>query len=56
MAKAPKDMAAKPTRNRPKAQKVEKTTAPAEEALSEEELKKVGGGAIYMHGTGGGAG
>lgn len=56
MAKAAKDTASKPARNRQKAQKVDKAALPADEALSEDELKKVSGGPIYMHGTGGGAG
>lgn len=56
MAKAPKDMPGKPARNRKNPQKVDKAGTPADEALSEDELKKVSGGPIYMHGSGGGAG
>ena len=56
MAKAPKDTPAKAARTRQKGQKVDKSGMPADEALSEDELKKVSGGPIYMHGTGGGAG
>lgn len=55
MAKAPKDPG-KPARSRQKEQKLDKAETPADDTLSEEELKKVSGGPIYMHGTGGGAG
>ena len=55
MAKAPNDQPGKPARRRTP-QKIDKASPPADDALSEEELKKVSGGPIYMHGTGGGAG
>ena len=58
MAKAPKD-AGKPARNRQNRQKIDQAESPTDGALSEDQLKKVSGGPIYMtgtHGAGGGGG
>jgi len=55
MAKV-KDTARKPAGNDKNQQKIDKLGKPGEAALSDDDLKKVTGGPIYMHGSGGGAG
>jgi len=57
MAKSSKDATKKPPRGKKTPEpKITKTGETPDDSLSEEDLKKVSGGPIYMHGTGGGAG
>ena len=59
MAQTPKQTARNPAKTRQNEQKIDKSGKPGDAALSDDDLKKVTGGPIYMtgsHGAGGGGG
>ncbi len=59
MAKTPKETTRNPAGSAQDEQKIDKSSKPGDTALSDDDLKKVTGGPIYMtgsHGAGGGGG